>query len=171
MATLTFDTSTGVAQTLLKNCEDGKLHPRTSSAAGLEEERIMSLTSAAIPSAGADVAQAERSTRALFLPIALLRAHLWLRRRNLEQLLLDGQQRMTSLYQSCMRCQVVSTITAKKRLVKRWFYIDMTKVPNSEADRDSAIYSSEDRKPGRIRHDIVPGPVIAGDGIRQHRLR
>jgi hypothetical protein len=29
-----------------------------------------------------------------------------------EQLLLDGQQRMTSLYQSCMRRQVVSTITA-----------------------------------------------------------
>ena len=64
-----------------------------------------------------------------------------------EQLLLDGQQRMTSLYQSCMRRQVVSTITAKKRLVKRWFYIDMMKALNSEADRDSAIFAvPEDRK-------------------------
>jgi hypothetical protein len=64
-----------------------------------------------------------------------------------EQLLLDGQQRMTSLYQSCMRRQVVSTITAKKRLVKRWFYIDMMKALNSDADRESAIFAlPEDRK-------------------------
>jgi len=64
-----------------------------------------------------------------------------------EQLLLDGQQRMTSLYQSCMRRQVVSTITAKKRLVKRWFYIDIRKSLNTEADRDSAIFAvPEDRK-------------------------
>lgn len=64
-----------------------------------------------------------------------------------EQLLLDGQQRMTSLYQSCMRRQIVSTITAKKRLVKRWFYIDMMKALNSEADRESAIFAlPEDRK-------------------------
>ena len=64
-----------------------------------------------------------------------------------EQLLLDGQQRMTSLYQSCMRRQVVTTITAQKRLVKRWFYIDMMKALNSEADRDSAIFAvPEDRK-------------------------
>ena len=64
-----------------------------------------------------------------------------------EQLLLDGQQRMTSLYQSCMRRQVVSTITAKKRLVKRWFYIDIRKALNSEAERDSAIFAMpEDRK-------------------------
>ena len=64
-----------------------------------------------------------------------------------EQLLLDGQQRMTSLYQSCMRRHVVSTITAKKRLVKRWFYIDMMKALNSEPDRESAIFAMpEDRK-------------------------
>ena len=63
-----------------------------------------------------------------------------------EQLLLDGQQRMTSLYQSCMRRHVVSTITAKKRLVKRWFYIDIRKALNAEADRDAAIFSiPEDR--------------------------
>ncbi len=64
-----------------------------------------------------------------------------------EQLLLDGQQRMTSLYQSCMRRQVVSTITAKKRLVTRWFYIDIRKALSSDTDRDSAIFSvPQDRK-------------------------
>lgn len=69
-----------------------------------------------------------------------------------EQLLLDGQQRMTSLYQSCMRRHVVSTITAKKRLVKRWFYIDIRKALNAEADRDAAIFAiPEDR---RIRENF-----------------
>lgn len=46
-----------------------------------------------------------------------------------------------------MRRQVVATITAKKRLVKRWFYIDITKALNSEADRESAIFAlPEDRR-------------------------
>jgi uncharacterized protein with ParB-like and HNH nuclease domain len=42
-----------------------------------------------------------------------------------QALLLDGQQRMTSLYQVALRRKVVKTITAKKRPVKRWFYIDI----------------------------------------------
>src|SRR6187401_347089 len=40
-------------------------------------------------------------------------------------LLLDGQQRMTSLYQVCLRAQVVDTITPKKKRVQRWFYVDI----------------------------------------------
>lgn len=63
------------------------------------------------------------------------------------ELLLDGQQRMTSLYQTCMRKQVVETITAKKGLAKRWFYLDIQKCLDSEEDRDDAIFSvPEDRK-------------------------
>jgi len=63
------------------------------------------------------------------------------------ELLLDGQQRMTSLYQTCMRQQVVETITAKKGLAKRWFYLDIQKCLDVEEDRDDAIISMpEDRK-------------------------
>lgn len=63
-----------------------------------------------------------------------------------EQLLLDGQQRMTSLYQACLRRSVVRTITPKNKVVKRWFYIDIQKALSSEADRDDAIFSvPEDR--------------------------
>ena len=36
-------------------------------------------------------------------------------------LLLDGQQRMTSLYQATLRGKVVETVTPKKKKVKRWF--------------------------------------------------
>src|SRR5579872_2299267 len=42
-------------------------------------------------------------------------------------LLLDGQQRMTSLYQVTLRGKVVDTITPKKKKVRRWFYIDIAK--------------------------------------------
>ncbi|MFZ4083303.1 MAG: DUF262 domain-containing protein [Pirellula sp.] len=44
-----------------------------------------------------------------------------------QSLLLDGQQRMTSLYQVTLRGKVVETVTPKKKKVKRWFYIDIRK--------------------------------------------
>lgn len=64
-----------------------------------------------------------------------------------DQLLLDGQQRMTSLYQTCLRQEVVQTVTPRLKLVKRWFYIDMRKSLNLSEDREAAIVSvPEDRK-------------------------
>lgn len=63
------------------------------------------------------------------------------------ELLLDGQQRITSLYQTCMRDRVVTTITPKKKVVKRWFYIDIRKALNPDIEREEAIVSvPEDRK-------------------------
>lgn len=64
-----------------------------------------------------------------------------------EQLLLDGQQRMTSLYHACFQRDVVQTITPKNKLVRRWFYIDIQKAVQADADRDEAIVAlPEDRK-------------------------
>lgn len=54
-------------------------------------------------------------------------------------LLLDGQQRMTSLYQVSWRGQVVETVTPKKKKVKRWFYIDIRKALDLSEDREEAI--------------------------------
>ena len=54
-------------------------------------------------------------------------------------LLLDGQQRMTSLYQVTLRGQVVATETIKHKPIKRWFFIDMVKAMASETDREDAI--------------------------------
>lgn len=56
-----------------------------------------------------------------------------------ESLLLDGQQRMTSLYQVTLRGKVVETVTPKKKKVKRWFYIDIRKAIDSSIDREEAI--------------------------------
>ena len=64
-----------------------------------------------------------------------------------EQLLLDGQQRMTSLYQTCIRREVVQTITPRLKLVKRWFYIDIRAALRPDGDREEAIVGvPEDRK-------------------------
>jgi hypothetical protein len=69
-----------------------------------------------------------------------------------DQLLLDGQQRMTSLYQTCLRDEVVQTITPRQKLVKRWFYIDMQKALAPSVDRvDAIIGVPEDR---RIKSDF-----------------
>ncbi len=61
-------------------------------------------------------------------------------------LLLDGQQRMTSLYQVSLRGKVVETVTPKKKKVKRWFYIDIRKALDPSGDREEAIVGvPEDR--------------------------
>jgi hypothetical protein len=61
-------------------------------------------------------------------------------------LLLDGQQRITSLYQVTLRGQVVETVTPKKKKVKRWFYIDIRKSLDPSVDREEAIIGvPEDR--------------------------
>ena len=61
-------------------------------------------------------------------------------------LLLDGQQRMTSLYQVTVRNKVVETVTPKNKKVKRWFYIDIRKAMDASADREDAIIGvPEDR--------------------------
>lgn len=61
-------------------------------------------------------------------------------------LLLDGQQRMTSLYQVSLRRKVVDTITAKNKKVRRWFYIDIRKALDASVEREEAIIAvPEDR--------------------------
>lgn len=63
-----------------------------------------------------------------------------------KSLLLDGQQRMTSMYQVTMRNKVVETVTSKSKKVKRWFYIDIIKALDSAIDRDEAVVGvPEDR--------------------------
>ena len=61
-------------------------------------------------------------------------------------LLLDGQQRMTSMYQVTLRGKVIETVTPKNKKVKRWFYIDIRKAMDPSTDREEAIVGvPEDR--------------------------
>ena len=64
-----------------------------------------------------------------------------------QYLLLDGQQRITSLYQSCMRKDVVNTLlTSRSKRVGRYFYIDINKSLDTYFTREDAIIGlPEDR--------------------------
>lgn len=61
-----------------------------------------------------------------------------------QSLLLDGQQRMTSMYQVTLRGQVVETVTPKNKKVRRWFYIDIRKALDATVDREEAILGVPD---------------------------
>jgi len=56
-----------------------------------------------------------------------------------DALLLDGQQRLTSMYQVAFRKEVVHTVTPKKLKVDRFFYIDMNKALDANVPREEAI--------------------------------
>src|SRR5208337_242341 len=55
------------------------------------------------------------------------------------ELLLDGQQRMTSLYQVAFSKSPVRTRTDKKIEVERFYYLDMNKAINANADIFDAV--------------------------------
>ena len=60
-------------------------------------------------------------------------------------LLLDGQQRITSLYQSCMRKGAVNTVLASRsKRVYRYFYIDIRRSLDSYFNREDAIIGVPD---------------------------
>jgi hypothetical protein len=62
------------------------------------------------------------------------------------QLLLDGQQRLTSLFQALHLDHPVRTVDDRGKELRRWYYVDIVKAVRSSADRDEAIVSvPEDR--------------------------
>lgn len=58
-----------------------------------------------------------------------------------DKLVLDGQQRLTSIYCSMGSTDVVKTTTDKKADINRFYYIDIVKSLDSEVDRVDAILS------------------------------
>ena len=60
---------------------------------------------------------------------------------SLEELLLDGQQRITSIYQIAKRREVVETTTVRHKKISRWFYIDIEKAIVSEDDKSDIFFT------------------------------
>ena len=64
-----------------------------------------------------------------------------------EKLLLDGQQRLTSLYQAMFSDQPVRTLSTRKTKIKRFYYLDIQTIVEDGADIEDAIIGvPEDRK-------------------------
>jgi hypothetical protein len=63
-----------------------------------------------------------------------------------EQLLLDGQQRLTSLFQSLASSAPVDTVDSRGKRLRRWYYVDIGLVLQDGSDLEDAILSiPEDR--------------------------
>ena len=69
-----------------------------------------------------------------------------------EQLILDGQQRLTSIYASMCSPNAVKTRTDKGNEIKRFYYIDIAKAIDPAIDRVEAIISVPESK--RITSDF-----------------
>jgi len=150
-----FKTNPVALEELLHSCERGKIQlPDFQRGWVWDEERIKGLIasiSQAFPVGALMTLEMRGGTTGTFAHRPVEGAPAEAATRVPEQLLLDGQQRMTSLYQTCLRRQVVKTITPRLKLVDRWFYIDIEKAL-SDADREDAIISVPENR--QIRSDF-----------------
>lgn len=151
MSHTTFTTNPVSLEQILRHCEEGKIQlPDFQRSWVWDEVRIKGLiasVSKAFPIGALMALKSKDSGKGDFAYRPVEGASAAAANSSPEQLLLDGQQRMTSLFQACMRKQVMKTITPKNKVVKRWFYLDMKKALESGADREDAILGvPEDRK-------------------------
>ena len=73
-----------------------------------------------------------------------------------ELLILDGQQRLTSLFQSLKSSKAAETRDARGKAIRRWYYIDIEKALNPSIDREEAIFSiAEDKKVRNFRGEVI----------------
>ena len=73
-----------------------------------------------------------------------------------DRLILDGQQRLTSLFQSLCLEKPVLTRNPRGQTIKRWYYIDMERALDPNFDREDAIVSlPEERKIKRFGQQVV----------------
>lgn len=143
-----FRTHPHMLHDLLRDCHDGIMQlPDFQRSWVWDEERIKSLIasiSRAFP-VGA-LMTLETGGEVNFKPRPVEGAPAEAMKISPNSLLLDGQQRMTSLYQVTLRGNVVETVTPKNKKVRRWFYIDIRKALDATIDRENAIVGvPEDR--------------------------
>jgi hypothetical protein len=75
-----------------------------------------------------------------------------------ERLILDGQQRLTSLYQALFMGQPVITKDARDKPIRRWYYLDIRKALDAESDREESVVGvPEDRVFRNFRGEPLPG--------------
>jgi hypothetical protein len=136
-----FQTNPFFLHSLLKECEQGIIQlPDFQRSWVWDEDRIKSLIASVSRSFPVGALMSLRTGGPVnFKPRPIEGAPPVAKNATPQSLLLDGQQRMTSLYQVTLRAKVVETITRKKKKVKRWFYIDIRKALDESIDREEAI--------------------------------
>ena len=73
-----------------------------------------------------------------------------------ERLILDGQQRLTSLYRALMHQDPVQTQDIRKKPITGWFYIDIEAALKDDENREDTIkFIPEDKKVKSFRGEIA----------------
>ncbi|MFT8550256.1 MAG: DUF262 domain-containing protein [Acetobacter okinawensis] len=144
--TTSFQTNPVALKDLMRECHEGKLQlPDFQRGWVWDQDRIIDLLasiSEGFPvgalmtlDASGEVSFAARPVEGAPSPVKPLEAYL-----------MDGQQRMTSLYQSTFAPNPVATKTAKKRAIKVHFYFDIRAALNPDIARSEAVIAvPEDR--------------------------
>ncbi len=141
MAVSSFQTNPHYLHKLLEDCHNGTLQlPDFQRSWVWDEDRIKSLiasVSRAFPVGALMTLHTGGGVN--FKPRPVEGAPEAAKKESPRALLLDGQQRMTSLYQVALRGQVVQTVTPKNKKVQRWFYLDIRKAMDPAVERDDAV--------------------------------
>jgi len=144
-----FDTTKTPLQDLLARADSGKLQlPDFQRGWVWDDDRIRSLLASVSVSfpIGAVMLLQTGGANIRFKPRPLAGTDPQLRDIAPETLILDGQQRLTSLYQALMGKAAVETKDAKNKPIRRWYYFDMKKAVGDDNDREEALLSvPEDR--------------------------
>jgi hypothetical protein len=156
-----FDSTKTPLQELLVRADGGKLQlPDFQRGWVCDDDRIRSLlasVSVSFPIGAVMLLETGRE-HIRFKPRPLAGTHEQLRTVPPEALILDGQQRLTSLYQALMSQTVVETKDAKNKPIRRWYYIDMKKAVEADADREDALFSvPEDKRTRSFAGEITLG--------------
>lgn len=136
-----FTASSVRLQTLLENAREGRLQlPDFQRSWVWDEERIRGLIASISRGFPVGAVMTLRTGGAVdFKPRPLEGAPAAAADETPDSLLLDGQQRLTSLFQVLVRKQVVATLTPRRQRVRRWFYLDIEKCLDEAGDRDEAV--------------------------------
>ena len=144
MAVANFDSTKQSLQDILRNVDAGKVQlPDFQRGWVWDDEHIKSLIASlslsfpigavmTLDTGGADVTFKPRPIEGTDDRLQLVEP---------ETLILDGQQRLTSLFQSLMSGKAVETKDAKGKKTKRWYYLDMKKCVADVTDREDAVVS------------------------------
>ena len=150
MISASFDSTKTPLQELLARAHEGSLQlPDFQRGWVWDDDRIRSLLASVSVSfpIGAVMLLQTGGEHVRFKPRPLAGTLPRLREVTPETLILDGQQRLTSLYIALMSTSAVETKDAKGKPIRRWYYLDMKKAAANNDDREDAVLSiPEDRQ-------------------------
>ncbi|MGB3478945.1 MAG: DUF262 domain-containing protein [bacterium] len=152
----TFDSTEEYLFDMLKNIRDGKIQlPDFQRGWVWDDNRIRSLLasiSSSFPIGALMVLETDESIRFKPRPIEGVVTSI----QTPEKFVLDGQQRLTSLFQVLLWDKPVETKDTRNNRSKRWYYIDMQKALDDNIDREDAILSIPgDKIIKNFRNEVV----------------